>query len=69
MVLCCCTKEGYASDVNLLNGIREGAFRLRDGRGKGVQVADDDGDGGDALGLEILLVRSDVSSKNACGSK
>ena len=51
MVLSCCTKEGYASDVDLLNGISEGAFRLRDGGGKGVQVADDDGNGRDALCL------------------
>jgi hypothetical protein len=31
MVFRCCAKEGYASDVYFLNGISEGAFRLRDG--------------------------------------
>jgi hypothetical protein len=65
VVLGCCAQEGNASDIDLLNGVCEGASMLRDRVREGVEVAHDDGDGGDALSLEILLVGLNVPSKDA----
>lgn len=55
-----------AADVDLLDGVREGAAWARDGRRERVQVADDDGDRRDGLRGEVLLVGGDVAREDAC---
>jgi hypothetical protein len=51
MVLCGRTEEGYTANINLLDGIVDGATRLGDGLRERVEIADDDGDRGDTLRL------------------
>ena len=65
VVLGRCAQEGDAADVDLLDGVRKRAARARDGRREGVQVADDDGDRGDGLRREILLIAGDVAGEDS----
>lgn len=59
-------KEGHASNVDLLDRLSDGRGRnLGDGLVEGVQVADDDRDGGDLLGVEVGDVRGDVAGEDA----
>lgn len=51
MVLRRSAKKGNAADIDLLDSVCQGAIRLGDRFGEGVQVANDDGDGCDALCL------------------
>lgn len=67
MVLGSCTKKGDAADVDLLHCVCEGAVWLGDGRREGVKVADDDGDGRDALGRKILFIGGNVPRKDTYG--
>jgi len=55
-----------AADVDLLDGVCEGASWSRDGRRERIQVADDDGDGRDGLRCEVLLIGGDVACEDAC---
>ena len=68
MVFSRCTQEGDTADVNLFNSVCKRAARLGDSLGEGVQVADNDRDGGNGLCLQVLLIRWDRSSKNTCGT-
>jgi hypothetical protein len=56
VILGSCAEEGDAADVYLFDSVGDGAVWLRDRRGEWVEVADDDGDGRNGLGLEILLI-------------
>ena len=65
MVLGRCAQEGDAADVDLLDCVRERAARAGDGRREGVQVADDDGDRGDGVRRQILLIAGDVAGEDS----
>ena len=57
MVLRGRAEEGDAADVNFFDRVGERAVGLGDGVCERVEVANDNGDGGDLLGLEVRLVR------------
>jgi hypothetical protein len=62
------TKKGHTSNVDLLDGLSDGRRgNAGDGLVEGVEVADNDIDGGDSLRLEVLLVGGDVASEDTCG--
>ena len=65
MVFGCSAQEGDTSDIDLLDRISECAVRLRDSGSEGIEVADDDGNGGDSLRLQVGLVGRDGPSKDA----
>jgi hypothetical protein len=56
------------ADVDLFDGVREGAAWPRDGRRERIEVADDDRDGRDGLRCEVLLIGGDVACKDAFAS-
>ena len=59
-------EERDASDVDLLDGLGDcGRGNLGDGLVEGVQVADDDRDGRDLLGLEVRDVGRDVTGEDS----
>ena len=58
------TEKGDTSDINLLDGAGERAVGLLGLEDEGVQVADDEGDGGDVVVGEILEVGRDISGKD-----
>jgi hypothetical protein len=58
------SEEGDASDVDLLDGTGEGAVGLGDLLDEGVEVADDEGDGGDLVGSKVGEVGLDLSGEN-----
>lgn len=60
-------EEGDTSDIDLLDGLRKRAAWLRDGGGKGIEIADDDGDLGDGLVCEVTFVGRDRTRENPCG--
>lgn len=62
-------EEGDASDVDLLDGSREGAVRGGDGEDERVEVAGDDGDGRDRVGGQVREVRRDVAREDACSAR
>lgn len=64
VVLSSSSKKGDSSDVDLLDGSGEGAVGSGDGGLEGVEVADDEGDGGDFVGGEISEIGSDVSGED-----
>ena len=49
-------EEGNTANVDLLDCVGERAPRLGDRVREWVEVADDDGDGGDLLGLKVGLI-------------
>jgi len=53
------------ADVDLFDGVCEGAAWPRDGRRERIQVADDDRDGRDGLCCEVPLIGRDVACKDA----
>lgn len=65
MVLGRGTEERDTSDVNLLNGAREGAVGGLNGLDERVEVAGDDGDGRDRVGREVCKVGRDVAREDA----
>ena len=68
MVLGRRSEKGDTSDVDLLDGVRKRTAGFRDGGGKGIEVADDDGDLGDGLICEVALVGGDRTCENALES-
>ena len=50
-------EKGDAADIDLFDRVSERAVGLGNGVCERVEVADDDGDGGDLLRLEVRLVR------------
>lgn len=70
VVLCRGAEKGDAANVDLLDGLGD-----RGGRDAGdrlverVQVAHDDGDGRDLVGLEVGGVRGDVAGEDACAKE
>ena len=58
-------EKGDAADINLFDRVSERAVGLGDGVCERVEVADDDGDGGDLLGLEVRLVRGNRPREDA----
>lgn len=63
------TEKGDTSDVHLLDSLGDGGRgNARDGLVEGVEVADNDVDGSDTLGLEVLLVGGNVASEDTCES-
>jgi hypothetical protein len=63
------TEKGDTSDVDLLDGLSDGGRgNAGDSLVEGVEVADNDVDGGNALGLEVLLVGGDVAGEDTCES-
>jgi hypothetical protein len=58
-------QERDAADVDLFDCVCEGAGGFGDGFCERVEVADDDGDGRDALCLEVFFVRWDRAGKDA----
>lgn len=65
MVLSGSTEESHTANVDLLDGVGQGAVGFSDGFVEGVQVAHDDGNGRYCLSFEILLIGRNVSSQNA----
>lgn len=65
MVFSSSTEKGDTADIDFLDGICDCASGFGDGIGEGVEVADDDGDGRDVLGLEVLLIGRDVACEDA----
>ena len=59
------TQERDAADVDLFDRVSERAVGLGNGVCERVEVADDDGDGGDLLGLEVCLVRGNRPREDA----
>ena len=66
MVLRRCTEKGDTADIDFLDGVCERAVGLCYGLGERVEVADDDRDGGDGLGGEVLMIGGDVARKDTC---
>lgn len=58
------TQKGDSSDVNFLDGISKRAVCFRDSFRKGVEVADDNGDGRNSLRFQVFLVGLDAPGKN-----
>jgi hypothetical protein len=59
------TKKGHSSNVDLLDGLGDGrSGDAGDGLVEGVEVANDNGDGSNLLGLEVGLVRGDVAGED-----
>jgi hypothetical protein len=59
------TKESHSSNVDLLDGLGDGGRRdLGDGLVERVEVADDDRDGSDLLGLEVGDIRGNVTGED-----
>ena len=56
VVLRCCTEESDTPNINFFNCICKGAIGLGDRRCERVEIANDDRDGGDGLGFEILFI-------------
>lgn len=65
VVLSGSTEESHTANVDLLDGVGQGAVGLSDGFVEWVQVAHDNGNGRDCLSFKILLIGWDVSSQNA----
>lgn len=65
MIFGCGAQQRHTADVDLLDGVCEGAAWPRDGRRERIQVADDDRDGRDGLCCEVLLIGGDVACKDA----
>ena len=59
------SEESDTTDVNLLDGAGEGAVGLLRLQDEGVQVANDQGDGGDAVGLEVGEVGGDIPGEDS----
>lgn len=53
MVLRCGAEEGYSADIDLFDGGGEGAVGFGGLEDEGVEVAHDEGDGGDRVGSEV----------------
>lgn len=64
MVLGCGTEKGDTSDVDLLDSRSKGAVGLAGLQDEGVEVANDEGNGGDGVGSEIGKVGGDVPGDN-----
>lgn len=64
MVLGCSPEERYTTNVNLLDGTCQGTIGLGGLHHKGIEVADDQGDGGDLVGSEIGQVGLNVSGQD-----
>jgi hypothetical protein len=61
------TEKGYTSDVDFLDGFRDGRRgNASDSLVERVKVADDDRDGSDLLGEKVGLVGRDVASEDTC---
>lgn len=69
MVLRRGAEESDAANVNLLDRISERTTGLRDRGGERIEVADDNGDGRDALCLQILLVGRDGTREDTCSPR
>lgn len=64
MVLGRCPEEGDAADINLFYGGGEGAVGFGGLKDKGVEIADDQGDGGDGVGGQVGEIRRDISRED-----
>lgn len=64
MVLGGCAKEGDTANVDLLNGGREGAVRLRRLEDERVEIAHNEGDGRDGIGSEVGDIRGDITGED-----
>lgn len=64
MVLGRRSEKGDTPDIDLLDGFCEGTARLRDGGRKRIEIADDDGDLGDGLVCQVMLVGRDRTREN-----
>lgn len=62
MVFCCGAEERHTANIDLFNGLWEGTGRVGDGLLEWVEVADNNGDGRNVLGPEVLLIGRNVSS-------
>ena len=56
MILCSRAQEGNSADVDLLDRFLESAVCLCDGGFEGIEVANDDRDGGYGLREEIAYI-------------
>jgi hypothetical protein len=56
VVLCCCTEKCNASNVDFFDRVRKSTIWLGDRRCERVEIADNNGDGGDGLGFEIMFI-------------
>ena len=65
MVLRGRAQKGDATDVDLFDRVGERAVGFGDGVCERVEVADDDGDGGDLLRLKVRLVRRNRPREDA----
>ena len=65
MILGSGAEEGDPPDVNLLDGGGEGAVGFRGLEDEGIEVAYDEGDGGDRVGRQFFEIRRDVAREDA----
>lgn len=68
MVLCSGSEKGDSANINFFDSLIDGDVDLGNGFLEWVKVADNKVDLVNALGLEVLFVRLDISSKNTCGA-